>query len=259
MNKEKFSLLVVNVMAIANKMFSVTSSRIMEDLKAELSDEDVAAESSVFSTAIDEVAELGILGDEDTEEMLNQGYNSLVELQTNFNIAFQKANEQRLLTLLGCISELKIDLTNKMTGDQLTYCVDYFSNNKNKEAFDNLNQYCESLFQDPTSDIIMQALADENIAILIDRASDINAASISYENIDDAVLFKTVDIFKWLAVRYVFKDGEIITLLESVADEPEYFQQVLGILDLKKCDLDKVLPAFSHDPLLLDIVMSHMN
>ena len=259
MNKEKFDLLAVNIMAIANKMFSVASNRIMEGLKEELSEENVTAESSVFSAAIDEVTELGVLGGEDPEEMLKQGYASLVDLQANFNFAFQKVNEQKLLTLLAGVSELEIDLTNRLTGDQLTYCVDYFSNDKNKESFDNLNQYCESLFQDPTSDIVMQALADENIAILIDRASDINAASISYENIDDAVLFKTVDIFEWLAERYVFKDSEIITLLESVADEPEYFQQVLSILDLGKTEFEKVLSAFSQDSVLLDIIKSRMS
>ena len=259
MNKVEFEFLNVNIMAIANRIFSKKSDTLIADMMDNLQaseDFDYEADATLLNETMESLGTLGISGD-DSDTLLEEGYNSLEELKPQFTYAYEKCNSEKFSDLLNLLPELQIDLKQRLTGSELESCIDVLEKEENEASFNDLHMYSESLFHDPSEDLIMQCLAEEDINILLENEDKINNNSISFENMENAVIFNTLDILEWFSDRYYFEPNDKSKLIILAADDgADYFEKVLTILKPDEGAISKVLTSIE-DQNLIHIVKSY--
>lgn len=253
MNKEDFFLLCVNIMAISNYLFSKRSEALISEMQCEMEDSgefDAESEAALFTEAIENLGDLGF-GGENPQKILDEGYESISELQDNFETAFSKADTHKLLLLIDATPVPGINLLQRITGLQLESYIAELNNEALDSAFNELHQYVETLFYDPSEDFILQSLADEDISVLIENEEQINHSAITYNNIESAVLFNAIDIVEWFTNRYPLNPEETSSLLITASEDGvEYFNTILNIIKPQHDTLDAIINYFNDETLI---------
>lgn len=222
MDQTNFNILVTNVMGIADQILSRRCGSFLD----EISDGETPELEKELS-GLEEFNECP-----DYQEKIDQGYKSLDNLSDDFQQAWNRCDHEQILSLVEVVPHDLPKLVAKLSGSEFEAWIDHVDGLPEINYFMPLHQYCLSLFNPGilSNDAIRMAIADDDVSLLIAEEDNISAKDILFEDINTALMIESVNTFEWLAKRAEFSDDEVLTMLEYVSSDPEYFAKVYAIL-----------------------------
>ncbi len=222
MDQQTFNILITNVMGIADQLLSRRCGSFLD----EISD----GETPELEKELAGLEEFG--ESTDFQKTIDEGYQSLDGLSEDFQQAWQRCDHEQMLILVEVIPPELPKLFDRLSGAEFEGWINHVDGLPDINYFAPLHQYCLTLFN-PTmlsNDSIRKAIADDDVSILIAEEANISAKDILFEDINTALMIESVKTFEWLAKRASFSDEEVVTMLEYVSSDPDYFAKVYTIL-----------------------------
>ena len=254
MNQAEFSILVTNLAAIATETFSIRCSVFATELQNDPDPSGSAPtetnEQTMFN--LDEY-----FSQADLQAMLDSGYAQLDELQTELNTAMEIVEPDMLSDLLSQLPSGFPDLSYKLTVDQFKIWLTYAADAKDDDPFYAAHDYVMAAFaggddldmeelgldddDDDIQNLVQEAIALNEIQILIDNESDITADKILLNDLIMAVFNDSLEPLKWLLKRAKLTDEEQVLLLNSCLFNPDTFKMVYAMQDLDDTQQTEIL------------------
>ncbi len=222
MNKTEFNFVIINIFGIADQVFARQCGSFLETIA-----EDGNAAFSVQAAGLEDFQ-----GDVNYQFIIDQGYRSVESLTSEFSAAWAKVNASFLEQVLTVLPTHLPNLIRKINGEELKIWVDYVVDLPEENDFNRAHQYCQGLFHSggQGNDIIREAIADDNVNLLVDNEKNISLDAITFEDINTALMIESVKTFEWLAVRASLTDEQVLGMLEYVVSDLPYFERVYATL-----------------------------
>lgn len=225
MNQSEFNLLVTNVTAIANQTFAIQCGEFANAVAADDSNE-FATESFDLNKHNETF---------DFQAVLEKGYQSIDELETELAEAWEKGSAAELESLLAQLPSAMPVLSQQLSGDQLQQWITHTLKAQDEDPFYVLHQHIMALFQtglstNDTNDLIREAIAFDQVSDLADIESTITPEQIAFDDLVTAVTIQSFTAFEWLAQRAALNGEQTVELLENCTDDSAVFEQTLKII-----------------------------
>ena len=233
MKQADFNILFTNVMAIADQTFTIKCGEFVTAASAD-------PESGIHTDAFNMNQYYEKF---DFQNMLDTGYASINELQTELNSIWEKLDSAELDNLLRDLPAGLPALSAKLSGQSLKQWIQHTVTSEGESAFYTLHQYISAKAGgvNNLADVLRHAIATDDVSQLNELAGTVQPDQISMEDLITAATIEYYQELQWMLEHVHLSDEQGIVLLSSQIEFPMQFERVYQIATPSKNQHQAVL------------------
>lgn len=224
MNQSEFNILITNVAAITNQIFTFKCGEFASQISGDVS-------NNQTSNKIDYEK---YMADFNAQEMLASGYESIDTLALELEDVWNGVDQESLYRLASELPANLPDITTRLTPDQFKLWIVYALEASDDNPLYELHKYITgSLGAGHCGDVydsIREAIAFDELTGLIENEHTILPEHIRLDDLITAASIQSFKVFEWLMKRAKLDDQQIVDLLDSNITDPNTFEKMYKII-----------------------------